>query len=395
MTKDAEPLMKKMLALISPVASRPLLSLGLLWLLMHLLLYHKYGVRIVFDSHRYLAYATSVETGTTYWQQADSVFYASYTFFIYLVLYVLRLPLETIIVMQVLVSGVATIFFYKTLYAATSSRIAAFFGALLYLIWPQIHSWNFYIHTESLYISFTIFILYYIRKLPYNGWKHFLIITLLLCFSLFLRPNGLFLTLGVIAGYTFHSRHRFRRGYVLLSIALLAPILLFGANLVLEVYSPIQYLLQGQAIQGYDSVSVEFSTQELPEKEPVLLQIASFILEQPLAYSKLLLLRFGYLWGQVRPYYSSIHNIAIVVFFLPVYTLALRGVWKAFKDSKSIFMLTVMLLQTIMAMVVAVDWDNRFVAPLLPFVFYFAAVGFGSYDIVKLTSYKICTPSRS
>ncbi|WP_147383259.1 hypothetical protein [Pontibacter oryzae] len=108
------------------------------------------------------------------------------------------------------------------------------------------------------------------------------------------------------------------------------------------------------------------------------MQMFYIVADQPVNYIKLLLLRFGYFWGQVRPYYSVIHNATIVVFYLPAYFFALKGFRKILQHPIYTFMLTVMSLQTLMVMALAVDWDNRFMVPLLPYIFVFTSIGLTS-----------------
>jgi len=110
----------------------------------------------------------------------------------------------------------------------------------------------------------------------------------------------------------------------------------------------------------------------------VVKQLWSIITSQPFAYTKLLLLRFIFFWGQVRPYYSAIHNFAIFLYFIPVYGAALYGIKRLSYCPVNVFMWLVAILQTMMSLVIAVDWDNRFLVPLMPFIVIFAAVGFHS-----------------
>lgn len=359
------------------LASKPFIFLGALWIIMNFLLYYRYGIQIVFDSHRYLDYAESVVSGGSQLFQPHNILYSSYTLFLFSVLHVLGQPLKVVIALQILLSGVAAIFFYLTIFNTTQHKIAAFFGVALYLVWPQIHSWGFYIHTESLYVSASIFTLYFISRTTQNR-SSIIALSLILCFALFLRPNGFFLLLGVITIAIYHKRHVYKTTHLCVFLAFAVSVLLFCANYALEIYSPLQYLMRGQIIQGYNALTIRIDSPALVPTQPVLLQVLSFIKEQPISYIKLLLLRLLYLWGQVRPYYSTIHNAAIIIYFFPIFILTIRGLRKAKKGHTYIFIVVVLFLQSIMAMIIAVDWDNRFIVPLLPFVFYLASIGLTS-----------------
>jgi len=365
--------------------------LGLLWFIVNALLYNKLGIKIVFDSHRYLAYAEAIETGSSYWYQAESIFYSSYTFVLYLFLYLLHLPVGVVIFVQIVFSGVALIYLYRTVLNITSNNHTAFICLLLYILWPEIHQWNFYIHTESLYISATIFLLYSIseyRKSSFN----ILMTLLIVLFTFFLRPNGFFLLLGASASVIsyLHQRNSFKfsANSIILVAVVIVPLLIYVAKEALEIYSPMQYLVQGQVIQGYDGLHVSIAPVTPDVENSVLKQLWCVVVTQPYAYVKLLLLRFVFFWGQARPYYSAIHNFVIFLYFIPVYGAALYGMKRLSQHPVKPFMLVVAILQTTMSLVIAVDWDNRFIVPLMPFVFIFAAIGFHSlyakFDAPKL-----------
>jgi len=233
--------------------------LGLLWVIVNVLLYNKLGIKIMFDSHRYLAYTAAVETGSSYWYQAENILYSAYTLVLYLFLYLMHLPVGAVIVAQITCSGIALIYLYRTVLNITGCNDTAFICLLLYLMWPEIQQWNFYIHTESLYISITIFLLYGI-SVPRKSVYDILIILLIVLFALFLRPNGFFLLLGASASAISYLYQRYQFQFstrsILLIAAVLVPLLTYAANQALEIYSPIQYVAQGQVIQGYNGLNV-------------------------------------------------------------------------------------------------------------------------------------------
>lgn len=368
-------------AVVAWLANPKRLQLLLLfWLLMNIALYFKLGVKVVFDSHRYLAYVNSLTSGDGSWYRPDSILYAGYTFFLAAIVRFLQLQNIAVVVAQVLISGIALVCLYKAIYSITRNYLCSFVCSFLYIAWPEIHLWNFYIHTESLYISTSIFILYYFTKDHWNSFDVVACLALLL-FSSFLRPNGFFLLIGAIA-YFIHKFHdRISRKHKLAFLVIALPVLAYGAYISLEIYSPVQSLLQGHAIQGYHKVRVTMEPLVADAQSPGILQLFSAVIEQPGNLLKLLLLRFTYFWGQIRPYYSTIHNTAIALFFLPVYFYAVKGYTKIRQYPICTFILTVITLQTFMAVTLAVDWDNRFIVPLLPYTFAFTCIGLVAFNI--------------
>jgi hypothetical protein len=77
----------------------------------------------------------------------------------------------------------------------------------------------------------------------------------------------------------------------------------------------------------------------------------------------------------LKPHYSLAHRLAYVLVLWPLYWLAARGTqlsrgWKLGR----VFLVGVPLLQALIVMLTVDDWDVRFQAPVLPFVFVLAAL---------------------
>ena len=176
--------------------------LAILWLLRQVVLYQEYKVRIVYDSRRYLYIVDQVVNGT--YQPEGNLSYFSYILF--LAAFVKAgLPLKAAIVTQVLLNGLTTICFYKIAEKVTQSQPSAFYSALLLIIWPDLLSWNFYIHTETIFVSLSSFVLYLLLQ-PKSWLKNSLLLVLLLII-LFIRPNG-FMVLLAVAGLCWRKRRK-------------------------------------------------------------------------------------------------------------------------------------------------------------------------------------------
>jgi len=370
----SQRLLKKAMLLLENSPFRVLL---VVWLLVQYLLYQHYGIKIVYDSHRYFNYVDSLAAGGNYWYTDSGKFYASYTFLLALMLHLAKLPVACIILLQVLVSGVAAVYLYKITSILSKNKTAPALAALLFIIWPDLQFWNLYIHTESLYISLSVFILFLtlVARRPH----HYLVLAGLLTVICFLRPNGIFLVIAVgIAlfyqrGFALRLKRMRVNAFVWLPVLF---ILLCAGIFFLEVFSPLAYYRAGQFIQGYKGNAVAVG---LPSStavsQPVALQLLAILLEQPTTFLKLVAGRFFFFWTQVRPYYSALHNVVILLFFLPVYYYAISCICRIKHCPFLAFVLTLAALHTLMVTVIAVDWDNRFVAPLLPFIFVLAAMG--------------------
>ncbi|MBC5994800.1 hypothetical protein [Pontibacter cellulosilyticus] len=346
------------------------------WLLMQVILYYWYGIRIVYDSHRYFAYADALASNTADWYLDSAKFYTSYTLLLAFFLHVAKLPVVSVLLFQTLVSGAAAVFLFKSTIFISGSRKAAIFATLFFILWPDLQFWNLYVHTESLYISLSVFILYFV--LVARQRQQYLTLAVLLAIICFLRPNGFFVALAVAAALVFrrglglYFRSRYSRA---VAATVLLFVLIAVAAFFLEIFSPIGYYTAGRFIQGYSGYTSPVVAPAPAGEAWVIQRLFTLMLEQPVTFIKLLAGRFLLFWAQIRPYYSVVHNVVILLFFLPLYYFAGVYLYRAKATLFTVFFLILAALHTLMVTVIAVDWDNRFIVPLLPFVFILAATG--------------------
>jgi hypothetical protein len=83
-------------------------------------------------------------------------------------------------------------------------------------------------------------------------------------------------------------------------------------------------------------------------------------------------------FGMVRNYYSSFHNIFLVLFFYPFYFLALAGFFNISPGKKPVFVYlsVIVLLYWITTLLTCDDWHNRFILTVFPFIFLIAFSAF-------------------
>jgi hypothetical protein len=122
-----------------------------------------------------------------------------------------------------------------------------------------------------------------------------------------------------------------------------------------------------------------------PEQYPQLLKIALFIAGNPVYSAKLFFTKAFYLLAHARPFWSTIHNVFSIVILLPLYFLFGKGmgIQTANKDIK-IFAGIYLVLHIVSVGLTTEDWDGRFLMPMLPVIFLFAAGGLSS--LLKKTS---------
>lgn len=353
----------------------------LLWLLMQVGVYYAHGVMVVFDSHRYLDEADKLlkPSGISHLRLS----YLSYSAILALCISVFG-SAKAVVLVQIVVGGLSTIAFYRLARFLLQSRLLSYFATGLLLLWPLYQHWHFYIHTESLFASLSI-IAFYRAATASNFW-HYIQLLLLLFLITFLRANGFMVVLAVLtyAGTEYWLRQEYSLRRLLLVVFIGGTVFTvvfahFFLNDMTGTHSFTGHLISGNIIQGYDKMSFK-AQQELVLSGSPLAQVSQLVWQEPVFFIKKSLGRIFYYWSQMRPYISLRYKIAIVAYLYPLYILTIIGLWK--KQLPMPFILALAALSglfTAMVVVSGVDWDNRFMMPLLPYLFLCAAAGLKTY----------------
>ncbi|MCJ8165393.1 hypothetical protein MKJ04_11115 [Pontibacter sp. E15-1] len=337
-------------------------------------LFEKFGVQVVFDSYRYIEDANRLLSSGEF-----RLSYVSYTLLLAAFLKGTG-AVAGVVWVQLAFSLAATVAFFKLVYHFSASAPVAFLAGFLLVVWPDYQQWNFYVHTEALFVSITL--IAFLRMATARRKWAYLQLALLLVFLVFLRSNGFMVALAV-ASYL-ASDAWLKRGWRLRWLFAVivgggTPLFILLAHLFLADMSGLHaftdHLVTGNVIQGYEGVRVE-ATMELALTGSPLQQVLQLVWQEPGFFFKRSALRFIYYWGQIRPYFAGYHNGLIGLFFYPQYALALYGILKRQVYTPLLIAMGVLaVLLTAMVLVSGVDWDNRFMLPLLPFIYLTAMAG--------------------
>jgi hypothetical protein len=355
--------------------------LGFLWICIQALLFYQHGVKIVFDSHRYLHHANEMAFHNNLIQDRN-ILYLGYTAVLAL-FFKLGFTVKGFIFFQIVASGIAAISLYKLADFISKNWLVAFLAVLFYIAWPDVQAWNFYIHTEAL---FTSGLLIYTNFLFRNrAAKRYLLLLPLLIWLLFLRPNGIIVGIAtfiyLLAVLREYSSRLFKRAVVLLSLILLAVTPFIVNTLLHGIISLPATYKGGSLFGGHTFMALKSATplyDPLPS-DPAWKQLALFIWYNPIYFSKLFILKFIVFFAQIKPYYSLFHNATIILFIYPIYILAGKALVRSVINTpQRLFFLTLIFVQAAISAFTLPDWDNRFIVPVLPIIFLLAALGCGS-----------------
>jgi hypothetical protein len=83
---------------------------------------------------------------------------------------------------------------------------------------------------------------------------------------------------------------------------------------------------------------------------------------------KLAALRVAAEFGHVRPFYSTLHNIAILLFLPPIYGFALYGFYQRRNEPLALLIIAIVLYHTLIIAAFFADWDCRFLLHFFPLI---------------------------
>lgn len=377
----------------------PALLLGL-WLLVQaafLLRFH--GPHYANDSELYLDYATRLaqqgyfpvekgaatiaNNGLNDFQYVHSQRYILYPWFQSVWLR-LHAGWWGIVLGQIALSGLAALALHRAVRRlAGGRRGAAALATGLFMLWPDVQQFNCYLLTESVFISLSVLSFWAFVRVRHGGWRAWLVLGLLLVLTALARPNG-FVVAGAVglAGLAMLYVKRRRLFWLAAGGAVLAsPLAVWWLNQKLVSYFIVETYLRGELMFATPVWAVHPSAPLVvpPAGIGQMSRVLHFAAHNPGFLAQLMLGKLLVFFSSIKPYYSLGHRLMSVLVLWPLYYLAVRGAGRARVWLPArVFLAGVPLLQAAVVMLTVDDYDVRFLAPVLPFVFALAALAVGN-----------------
>lgn len=349
------------------------------WLVAQIVSFLALGVRHGGDTGRYLTAAQELLGGGI--PQGKAASYLGYDLYVTAV-FGAGLGEYGIVIGQCFLALVATLCLYG-IADATYGRRAALFAALLMGFWPDLQRWNFYILTDSLFVSASVIAAWCVLNPHGARWPRWLA-PLAVVFAASVRPNGvvLLLAVGVYFAWRLWTARRYQALAGVGVIAAIAlPVLYLGVNIMLAQEQLIGIYTKGEVIWGYEALRHSFpgATNETGGPQG-LGGLASFALAYPGYFFMLFVAKVYHLYLHARPYYSAYHNFFALTTLMPLYLIALRGAVLPVQPTGARTWFGALVLgQTLVIGFTFADWDGRDLLVILPAVFLFAAAGMSRF----------------
>lgn len=343
------------------------------WVAVQLVLLMLFDVQPAADTGRYLNGADALLVGSHLPGKAGS--YLGYVCFV-AVFRLAGLGAQAIVVGQILLSAAAALCMYRLALTCWGER-AGWIAAGLYMLYPDVQMWNFYILTDSVFISLLVIGAYLVVRADSAGrWALALLVVGALAL---VRPNGVIAGAAMVLLLVWRMLRSGRTGTlvavgaagVVLGAVAFKPL---AAMLTLERLET--HLAEGTIIWGYDGFRLPVA---LPGRSDAArggpYAIAAALTADPVGFLQLFSARIAVFFGHARPYWSPLHNAFTFSTLAVVYVLACVGAVRYRRHDAVVLAGALILLQAMVVGLTFADWDGRHLDAVLPMIFLIAAPG--------------------
>jgi hypothetical protein len=340
------------------------------WIVVQSLLLFHYGIVTEFEASKYIAEADNlVNRGTV---SSSNFWLYSTQIFLIAIAQKLHAGFILVAIVQFFFNGLATWALFR-LAASVSNKTTALVTGLLFVFTIPLQTVNCSLQTESLFFSFTILFSCYLLRLQQLTLKRFVLIFLFLVIICFTRPTGL---LWVPCAFLYLFFRFFRALPMLIKIGITAVAsigFLFFLNMALGSGGELDFMLpfrDESIICGVPTRSypADIKTSSDPNSIFGLMYYVTHNFDQ---FIRLAWLRSKAFLGLTRTYYSSGHNIYLILYFYPLYFLAVFSIRRWLKTNTHLLLYCFSLIFLTWSTVVLTcdDWHNRFFLSIVPYIY--------------------------
>ena len=280
-------------------AAIPLGVVLVLWAVVNLGLLYSNGVKVVSDSERYIEYANGLSTG--FYADSFNFWYIGYAAYLLVVFHAFGGGVTEVVVGQYCLAFLAVIALHRASFLLSRSTFSSVATCVLFIVFADISLWNSYILTESLYISFTCFSIYFMVRVYKQKASAMNIAAAIavLIFTFFIKPTGIALLAALVglAMYEVIGRQQVRWVRAVSIIGLTTLVILL-ANKMIASYLIMENYAAGEviyAVREYGgSASVEGLIVSPPAdlwmpdaSQPPIVKVWLFIFHNPVYWAKL------------------------------------------------------------------------------------------------------------
>jgi hypothetical protein len=354
--------------LVKRWAEKDSLWVVLLWLFFQAIWYIKFGARFDLEAGKYIFQADYLlehhdlsETRFLFYFTTTAVIAFSK---------LIGAGLYGALAMIMLINLSCYLAFFKGLQKLFQNRLAPFLvvGFLLYF-WPY-QSWSFYLYTECLFYSLVLLLFAHLIRFRQLDVRFVFKLVVLLLLVVASRPLGILFILPALL-FVFLKLNK-RQRIVAGVAALLA---LVALNFVVQVvftttsdWSMKRALTENSIICDMPRATTNDKL-DLSQHPNQLYQLFHFVTHNFSHFAGLALIRLRYFFVMTRSYYSTLHNLYLLVHLAALYGIILIGIRmlvRTFPPALLLFIGSSVLLFAAAIALQCDDYHNRFALTLTP-----------------------------
>lgn len=354
---------------------RPHLLLFGIWALLQVFFFVNFGlVTTVGEPPKYIEQARNMlDTG----QFTSSNFWLYYTE-IFFIMIAIKLKLGWFFVVAVHLAF--SLWAQFTLYRFSARLFqpqTALCISLLFLANFPMHQYNVFLQTESLFFSFSILFTAYLLQSKELTTKSIIIIVCTLAVLSITRPTGLLFIPATVLYLFFRFFSSFSMFKKILIVAGSSVVFLFLLNKALSSGGELNFILpylNEHIICGVPTIDHVLDTHRVDEGNS-LYGLLHYITHHFGQFCKMTFYRSKAFLGLTRTYFSTGHNLFLVVFYYSIFILALAGMgwWRRNQPHALLFFILHILATWGTVILTCDDWHNRFFLTISPWLFLLAA----------------------
>lgn len=362
---------------------KPEILLLLTWLIIQALLFLQNGVVTNLEATKYINEAKHlIATGK---MSTNNYYLYSVEILLIASAFKLNLSFIYIIIVQWGLNLMATFSFYTLGKSILKEDRYAQAATLLLIVSIPYQSYNTFLFTESIFFSLTIIYTNYLLRIEKFSIKHGIFILLFLVLLSVTRPTGI-LFFGATAFYLYIKY--LNHWSILKKLAILMPaMLLFFLTINSMVQSGGELNLMLPFIRENIICGVNQATGAnivLLENDNSLIGLLYYIFHNPMHFLKLATIKTFSFFSNIRGHYSLLHNILILLFYVPLYLMAVAFLLRKKKkrNPANLFLYSIIFLFWFTTILTCDDWHGRWFLTISPF-FYLVAMQFFDHFPIK------------
>ena len=295
-----------------------------------------------------------------------SVFYFGYSLFLAL-FKIFNLDFNFVVLGQCIATIISAICLQKIYLKAGNNRPEIIL--MIFLFYIPIQMRNFYILSDSLFVSFSIITFYYFIK--EKNFKNIILFLLISLFTFTIRPHGILMLLLIIF-YFYEIIPKNNKSYRYIFLIFLSFSFLIFLNFYLSNTTRNYFYISGESIFGLKNYSVIY--ENLPENlidKSALYQVLYLFFNYPLESIKLLFYKIFFYISGIRPYYSLMHNSLEFVYTFSFFIIGIASYFLNKKNKIKNYMMILIILSILGSLITGPDWSGRYRMYIMPFIFIF------------------------